>query len=41
VWEAITAVPGGPIHQIYLDQTVVPRAVYVATNSGLYVLRGP
>lgn len=39
-WEHITHVPTGTVYQVYLDSTVTPRAVYVATPSGLYVLRG-
>lgn len=39
VWEQITAVPASTIHQVYLDSTVTPRAVYVATSGGLFVIR--
>jgi len=39
-WQKHPLVPASTIHEIYLDTTVEPRAVYVATNEGLYVLRG-
>lgn len=39
-WEKHPLVPADTIHDVYLDLTVAPRAVYVATNRGLYVLRG-
>ncbi|WP_373046533.1 hypothetical protein [Vulgatibacter sp.] len=38
-WEKSPHVPDGRIHDVYLDTTVSPRAVYVGTNSGLYVIR--
>lgn len=38
-WEQNPHVPTGAVHDVYLDTTVTPRAVYVGTNSGLYVLR--
>jgi len=39
-WEQSPFVPGHlPVHQIYLDTTVTPRALYAATGAGLFVLR--
>ncbi len=41
-WEQSPLVPAGlRVNQIYLDSTVTPRALYAATNGGLYVLRAP
>lgn len=41
-WEQSPFVPAGmPVNQIYLDTTVTPRALYAATNGGLYVIRAP
>lgn len=39
IWERIAGVPSGTVYDVYLDSTVTPRAVYVGTDSGLYVIR--
>lgn len=38
-WEQIAGVPRGQVYDVYLDNTVTPRAVYAGTDSGLYVIR--
>jgi hypothetical protein len=41
-WEQSPHVPAGArVFQVYLDATVSPRAVYAATDGGLYVMRAP
>lgn len=41
-WERSPHVPADArVYQVYLDTTVSPRAVYVATDFGLYVIRAP
>lgn len=41
-WERSPHVPDGArVFQVHLDATVTPRAVYVATDGGLHVIRAP
>ena len=41
-WERSRHVPAtARVFQVYLDATVSPRAVYAATDAGLYVIREP
>jgi hypothetical protein len=41
-WDASPLVPGDArVYQVYLDATVTPRAVYAATDRGLYAIRAP
>lgn len=40
-WERNPHVPAGAVHDLLLDTTVEPRALYVATDTGLYALRIP
>jgi len=41
-WEQSPFVPANArVAQVLLDDTVAPRAIYVATNYGLYVIRAP